>query len=93
MTQVKKLVLDILKPHTPDAISFARAIASSGAGYSVRLLVLEMDENTETIQLEICADDIDFEAVQRVLLELGGSLHSIDEVEVVNPGSVDDDLE
>lgn len=81
---VKKVVLDVLKPHRPDAITFANAIASVGAGYRVRLVVLEMDENTETLQLEIFAEAIDFEAVHTAIQDMGGSLHSIDEVEVYN---------
>lgn len=84
MTAVKKVVLDVLKPHRPDAIAFAKAVAALGEDYYVKLVVLEMDENTETLLLEICAEAIDFEAVQTVIQDLGGSLHSIDEVEVGN---------
>ena len=87
MSSVRKLVLDVLKPHHPDAITFAKAIAAVGVNYSVKLIVKEMDEKTETLQLEVCAPDIDFEAVQQALENLGGSLHSIDQVEVSNTSS------
>ena len=49
MVSVKRLVLDVLKPHQPDALEFCRAIASVGDGYRVRLTVVEMDEKTETL--------------------------------------------
>ena len=84
MITLKKIVLDVLKPHTPDAISFAKAIANIGPGYQVQLVVLEMDENTQTLELEVSAAAIDFDAVQKTLQELGASLHSIDEVDVIN---------
>lgn len=84
MTVVKKVILDVLKPHRPDAIAFATAIANIGKGYEVRLVVLEMDENTETLQIEISAESIDFAAVQTAIQDMGGSLHSVDEVEVSN---------
>lgn len=84
MSSVKKLVLDVLKPHHPDAITFAKTIASVGANYQVKLIVLEMDENTESLQLEVCADAINFEDVLQAIEDMGGSLHSIDEVEVNN---------
>lgn len=84
MSLVTKLVLDVLKPHQPDAITFAKAIADIAPSYQVHLVVMEMDEKTETLQLEICASDLDFEAIQNTLRDLGGSLHSIDEVEVIN---------
>jgi len=82
MTVVRRVVLDVLKPHQPNALEFARAIARTGADYCVRLTVLEVDENTETLQIEIEGKLIDFEAIQSSISDMGGSLHSIDEVEV-----------
>lgn len=84
MVSVKKLVLDVLKPHQPNALEFSQAIARAGDDYRVHLLVLEMDENTETIQIEIAGNAIDLEAIQSAITAMGGSLHSIDEVEVQN---------
>ncbi|MCW8924159.1 MAG: DUF211 domain-containing protein [Gammaproteobacteria bacterium] len=82
MVYVKRIVLDVLKPHQPNALEFSQAIAKVGIDYCVHLIVLEVDENTETIQIEVTGSAIDFEAIQVVIKDLGGSLHSIDEVEV-----------
>jgi len=82
MVSIKKLVLDILKPHQPDAIDFTQSIAKSGDDYRVRLLLLEMDENTETIQIEVRGRSLDFTAIKTAISDMGGSLHSIDAVEV-----------
>ena len=82
MVAVNRLILDVLKPHHPNALEFSRRIAETGSVDRVRLTVVEMDENTETLQIVIEGDDIDFEAVQAAIGEMGGSLHSIDEVEV-----------
>ena len=82
MVYVKKIVLDVLKPHQPNALEFSRAIAKTGIDYRVHLIVLEMDESTETIQIEISGNAIDFETIQVAIAGMGGSLHSIDEVEV-----------
>jgi len=82
MVYVKKIVLDVLKPHQPNALDFSQSIAKVGSDYRVHLIVLEMDENTETIQMEVTGEAIDFEAIQAAIKNLGGSLHSIDEVEV-----------
>ena len=84
MVAVRRLVLDILKPHQPNALEFTRSIAAVGQDYVVRLTVIEVDENTETLRMEIEGDAIDFEAVQASIRDMGGSLHSIDEVEVRN---------
>ncbi len=84
MVSFKRIVLDVLKPHQPNALEFSQAIAKAGVDYRVHLIVLEVDENTETLQIEIEGSAIDFEAVQSAITDMGGSLHSIDEVEVHN---------
>lgn len=88
MVSTKKIVLDVLKPHQPNVLEFSRAIANTGIDYRVRLIVLEMDENTETIQIEIEGSAIDFESIQSAISSMGGSLHSIDEVEVQSEADV-----
>jgi len=82
MVLVKRLVLDILKPHQPNSLEFSRTLAEVGDDYQVHLTVIEIDENTESVEVEIRARDIDFEAVQEAITEMSGSLHSIDVVEV-----------
>lgn len=84
MVSVKRLVLDVLKPHQPNALEFARIIAEAGSDYHVRLTVVEVDENTETLQVVLEGSAIDFELIQSAITTMGGSLHSIDEVEVKN---------
>ena len=86
MVSVKRLVLDVLKPHQPDALEFSIAIAEVGSNYCVRVTVLEVDQNTETLQIEVEATAIDFDTVQSAIADMGGSLHSIDEVEVQSGG-------
>jgi hypothetical protein len=83
MANVKRLVLDVLKPHQPNVLEFSQAIAGAGDSYRVRTTVLEVDENTETLQITVEGDAIDFEAVQSTISGMSGSLHSIDEVEVL----------
>ncbi len=82
IVSVKRLVLDVLKPHQPNALEFSRAIAEVGVDYRVHVAVLEVDENTETLQIEVEGRAIDFDAVLAAIINMGGSLHSIDEVEV-----------
>ena len=44
MVLIKRIVLDVLKPHQPNAFEFAKAIASLGDDYLVRLTVIEVDK-------------------------------------------------
>ena len=87
MVYVRRVVLDVLKPHQPNALEFSRTLASVGDGYRVRLTVVEMDEKTETLELEVEADSIDLEAIESAISGMGASLHSIDQVEVLNQTS------
>ncbi|MCW8854097.1 MAG: DUF211 domain-containing protein [Gammaproteobacteria bacterium] len=82
MVYVKRLVLDILKPHQPNALEFSSNLAEVGDDYHVSLTVIEMDENTETVQVEIEGSNINFEEIQSAITNMSGSLHSIDVVEV-----------
>jgi hypothetical protein len=86
MISVKKVILDILKPHQPNALEFAKAITAIGADYRVRVTVIEVDEQTESLRLEVRGSAIDFEAIREITTEQGGSVHSIDEVVVRNEG-------
>ena len=82
MAVLQRVVLDVLKPHEPNAVEFCRLLAA-GAEQRIRLRVLEVDEKTETLQLVIEGPALDFEQIQQSITTLGASLHSIDEVEVL----------
>lgn len=82
MVLVKRIVLDVLKPHQPNALEFCQAIARVGSNCQVHLRVLEIDENTETVEVVITGNSINFDDIQLAISDMGGALHSIDEVEV-----------
>lgn len=84
MVVVKRIVLDVLKPHQPNVLEFSQIIAKVGFDYKVHSTVLEVDEHTETVVIEILSSAIDFDEIQAAIKGFGGSLHSIDEVEVQN---------
>ncbi|HEY9050050.1 MAG TPA: DUF211 domain-containing protein [Gammaproteobacteria bacterium] len=89
MVSVKRIMLDVLKPHQPNALEFSQAIARIGKDYQVRLTVVEIDEKTETVQLEVEGNAIDFEKIQSAITSMAGSLHSIDEVVVHSEADAD----
>lgn len=82
MACIKRLVLDVLKPHHPNAVDFASALADRGKNIRIKLSVEEIDEKTETIIVIVEGEDINFDIISKHIAELGGSVHSIDEVEV-----------
>ena len=84
MSSLKRIVLDVLKPHHPNALDFASAIADENSGCRVTVTVTEVDERTESTVVVIEGDDIPYQEIVGIITRLGGSVHSIDEVEVSN---------
>jgi hypothetical protein len=82
MPLIKRVVLDVLKPHQPNVLDFASTIADKHSGCRVKVTVTEVDEKTETTVIGIEGDDIPYEAIVDTIKSLGASVHSIDEVEV-----------
>lgn len=82
MPAIKRIVLDVLKPHQPNVLELARSLASVCDNCRVKLKVLEVDDNTQTTQVELEGDNLDFELIETRISEMGASIHSIDEVEV-----------
>jgi len=84
MVHIKRVVLDVLKPHNPNALDFTTAIADKVPGCRIKLTVAAMDEKTETVLLIIEGEQVPFNIITESISALGGSIHSIDEVEVEN---------
>jgi hypothetical protein len=84
MVHITRVVLDVLKPHNPNALDFTTAIAEKVPGCRIKLTVTAMDEKTETVLLIIEGKQVQFNIITEVIGSLGGSVHSVDEVEVEN---------
>ena len=77
---IRRLVLDVLKPHVPTILELARVLGRLDGIIGVNLSLSEVDQQTETIKITIQGDDIDYVAVESVIQDFGGVVHSIDEV-------------
>ena len=90
MSKITHLSLDVLKAHKPDVVDFAKQICARGPDYTVIIRVVELDERTETLEVQIDGDDIRFDDIRETISRLGGSVHSIDRV-VVGPSDNSDE--
>lgn len=82
MVTVKRIVLDVLKPHHPNGLEFCFEIAQNSPGIRLELSVAEVDEKTESVILVVEGENLDYETLTKTILGMGGSVHSIDEVMV-----------
>ena len=90
MIRITRVVLDILKPHDPDVVQFARHLAGIAPDVHVSLDVIEVDDKTQTIEVVVTGSALELPPLIEAVGTLGASLHSIDGVDIVNDASGDD---
>ena len=78
--RIRRLVLDVLKPHQPRIDVLAVAVAELQGVESVNIIRTETDSSTEGINVTIIGDNLVFEEIQETLRDYGSSIHSVDEV-------------
>lgn len=80
MSQIKRLVLDVLKPHEPTMVEVASAIGDIKDVDGVNMSLYEVDQQTENVKITVEGSDIDYEIVLRTIENLGAVVHSVDEI-------------
>ena len=80
MTGLKRLVLDVLKPHNPTIMEIAIEIGKQQCVIGVNIGLYEVDQQTENVKITIEGSNIDYEIVKAILEDHGAVIHSIDEV-------------
>ncbi|MCG3225709.1 MAG: DUF211 domain-containing protein [Candidatus Heimdallarchaeota archaeon] len=79
---IRRLVLDVLKPHQPRIDALALALGVLSGIESVNITRAETDSSTEGIIVTIVGHDLNFDGIKETLREHGSSIHSVDEVVV-----------
>ncbi len=77
---IRRLVLDVLKPHNPGVIELSEALSHLDGVEGVNVVIYEIDQQVENAKVVIGGSDIDFGSVKKKLEELGATIHSVDEV-------------
>jgi hypothetical protein len=80
MGKIRRLVLDTLKPHEPSIIEMADQLSELGGVSAVNISIYEMDRKVENAKITIEGEDISYLRVLEIVEEMGGAVHSIDEV-------------
>ncbi len=78
--KIRRLVLDTLKPHEPSIIEMAAQLSDLVGVSAVNISIYEMDRKVENAKITIEGENIVYPNVLEVIVELGGTVHSIDEV-------------
>lgn len=80
MAPIRRLVLDTLKPYNPSIIELAQQISDLQGVSAVNISIYEIDRKVENAKITIEGEDINFEEISAMIQDLGGAIHSIDEV-------------
>jgi len=80
LANIRRIVLDVLKPHTPNLIEMAEQLADLPGVIGVDVSLKEMDQKVENVKITCEGDNINFEIFEKVIIMNGGSIHSLDKV-------------
>jgi hypothetical protein len=80
MGQIRRLVLDILKPYEPGIVDLAQKLSDISGVIAVNINIYEMDRKVENAKITIEGDQIPLDEVTSLIQHEGGAVHSIDEV-------------
>ncbi|HUV24038.1 MAG TPA: DUF211 domain-containing protein [Methanomassiliicoccales archaeon] len=80
MSDIKRLVLDVLKPHHPSIVELSTRLSVVDGVSGVNITLDEVDQETESIKITIEGIAIDFEVIQQAITESGAVIHSVDSV-------------
>ena len=77
---IRRLVLDVLKPHNPSVVELSEALSHLEGIEGVNVIIYEIDQQVENVKVIIAGSSINFESIKKKLEEMGATIHSVDEV-------------
>ena len=80
MAAVRRLVVDVLKPHDPPMLEFTDRTTELDSVDAVTASLIERDREVQNLKLTFEGDGLDVAAIDETIRNLGGSVHSVDQV-------------
>jgi hypothetical protein len=80
MGEIRRLVLDVLKPHNPSIIQLAGELSELDGVEAVNISINEIDQRVENAKITLEGASLSYDEVLKIIGENGGTVHSIDEV-------------
>ena len=80
MTNIKRIVLDVLKPHNPSIIDLAGRLGNLEGITGVNISLEEVDKDTDSVKITIEGSNVNYDLVNKTISECGAVIHSIDGV-------------
>ena len=80
MAPVRRLVIDVLKPHDPSILSFTERVSDVDGVEGVTASLVELDQEVQNVILSFEGADLSYETIEAAIEETGATVHSVDEV-------------
>jgi len=80
LTNIKRVVLDVLKPHAPSIIELAKRLGGLEGISGVNISLEEVDAETDSVKITIEGNNINYKGVKEEIIECGAVIHSVDAV-------------
>lgn len=78
VSDIKRIVLDVLKPHKPSLVDMSIRLSGLKGVDGVNLTLHEVDQETESVKVTIEGPSISYASVEETLQEMGAVIHSVD---------------
>lgn len=87
--KIRRIVLDVLKPHDPSIIEVSQRLATLPGVDGVNVIIYEVDRKVENVKITVAGSDLVYPAILEIIEDAGGTVHSIDEA-VAGKVAIDD---
>jgi len=77
--KIRRVVLDVLKPHDPSIIEMAQRLAGLSGVDGVNIIIYEVDRMVENAKITVEGTDLEYAPILGLIEDVGGTVHSIDE--------------
>ncbi|MFW6153389.1 MAG: DUF211 domain-containing protein [Halobacteriota archaeon] len=78
MTDIRRIVLDVLKPHEPGMVEFAQHVSEVETVEAATASLIELDREVQNVKVTVEGGGLDVDAVEAAIDDFGGTVHSID---------------
>jgi len=80
MGNLRRLVLDVLKPLEPSIVELVQLLADQEGVDGANISIYEIDRRVENAKITIEGQHLRYDEIAHIIEENGGAIHSIDEV-------------
>ena len=80
MAPIRRLVVDVLKPYEPSTLAFTQQVAGADSVAAVNATLIELDKEVQNIKFTIEGEEIEYDGVEAIIEDAGGTIHSVDQV-------------